>query len=111
MVSARRTTSSVQLEFATDFFGAWQPVWLLSSWERGCFSGNRSWERRDRLWYATVLSGDDDELNWSRRYKLNLSKLASGDLAQVMEVARDLAERDTSRGLSAGESECWLKHA
>jgi len=50
-----------------------------------------------------VLSGDGDERNWLRRYKANLGKLASGDLVQVMEVARDLAERDASRGLSAGE--------
>jgi RNA polymerase-interacting CarD/CdnL/TRCF family regulator len=60
-------------------------------------------ESHDRLWWATVLSGDGDEVNWSRRYKANLGKLASGDLVQVMEVARDLAERDASRGLSAGE--------
>jgi CarD family transcriptional regulator len=46
-----------------------------------------------------VLSGG--ESNWSRRYKANLGKLASGDMAQVVQVVRDLAERDASRGLSA----------
>ncbi len=50
---------------------------------------------------AIVLSGG--ESNWSRRYKANLEKLASGDLVQVVQVVRDLAERDASRGLSAGE--------
>lgn len=44
-----------------------------------------------------------DEANWSRRYQANLEKLASGDLVQVVQVVRDLAERDASRGLSGGE--------
>jgi RNA polymerase-interacting CarD/CdnL/TRCF family regulator len=52
---------------------------------------------------VTVLGGGDDEHNWSQRYKANLEKLASGDLVQVVEVVRDLAEREASRGLSAGE--------
>jgi hypothetical protein len=51
---------------------------------------------------ANVPSGDG-ESNWSRRYKANLEKLASGNLVQVVQVVRDLAERDASRGLSAGE--------
>jgi CarD family transcriptional regulator len=50
---------------------------------------------------ANVLSGG--ESNWSLRYKANLEKLASGDLVQVVQVVRDLAERDASRGLSAAE--------
>ena len=48
-----------------------------------------------------MLSGG--ESNWSRRYKANLEKLGSGDLVQVVQVVRDLAERDASRGLSAAE--------
>ena len=52
---------------------------------------------------VTVLSGDDDERTWSQRYKANLEKLASGDLVQVVEVVRELAGREASRGLSAGE--------
>jgi CarD family transcriptional regulator len=50
-----------------------------------------------------VPSGGDDERNWSQRYKANLEKLASGDLVQVVEVVRDLAGREASCGLSAGE--------
>jgi RNA polymerase-interacting CarD/CdnL/TRCF family regulator len=53
-------------------------------------------------WGANVLSGGD-ETNWSRRYKAKLGKLGSGDLVQVVQVVRDLAERDASRGLSVGE--------
>jgi RNA polymerase-interacting CarD/CdnL/TRCF family regulator len=51
---------------------------------------------------ANVLSGGG-ESDWSRRYKANLEKLASGDLVQVVQVVRDLAEREARRGLSAGE--------
>ena len=49
------------------------------------------------------MPGSDDERNWSQRYKANLAKLESGDLIQVVEVVRELAGRDASRGLSAGE--------
>ena len=54
-------------------------------------------------------SGGDDERNWSQRYKANLEKLASGDLVQVVEVVRDLAGREASRGLSAGEKRMLAK--
>jgi len=47
-----------------------------------------------------VLNGGDDERNWSERYKANLEKLASGDLVQIVEVVRDLAGREASRGVS-----------
>ena len=41
--------------------------------------------------------------NWSRRYKLNLEKLASKDQARVGEVIVDLGLRDRAIGLSTGE--------
>jgi RNA polymerase-interacting CarD/CdnL/TRCF family regulator len=56
-----------------------------------------------------VLSGGDDERNWSQRYKANLEKLASRDLVQVVEVVSDLAGREASRGLSAGEKRMLAK--
>ena len=49
------------------------------------------------------------ESNWSRRYKANLEKLASGDLVRIVEVVRDLTERDASRGLSAAEKRMLAK--
>lgn len=58
---------------------------------------------------VTVLNGSGDERNWSQRYKANLEKLASGDLAQVVEVVRDLAGREASHGLSAGEKRMLAK--
>jgi CarD family transcriptional regulator len=45
----------------------------------------------------------EEPTNWSRRYKANLEKLASGDVIKVSEVVRDLWRRDHDRGLSAGE--------
>lgn len=74
-------------------------------WSLGTVPG----ESRDRLWCVTVLSGGEDERDWSQRYKANLEKLASGDLVQVVEVVRDLAGREASRGLSAGEKRMLAK--
>lgn len=45
----------------------------------------------------------EEPTNWSRRYKANVEKLASGDVIRVAEVVRDLSRRDTDKGLSAGE--------
>jgi RNA polymerase-interacting CarD/CdnL/TRCF family regulator len=58
---------------------------------------------------VSMLSGDDDARNWSQRYKANLEKLGSGDLVQVVEVVRDLAGREASRGLTAGEKRMLAK--
>jgi len=41
--------------------------------------------------------------NWSRRYKANQEKMASGSVYRVSEVVRDLWRRDQSKGVSAGE--------
>jgi CarD family transcriptional regulator len=41
--------------------------------------------------------------NWSRRYKTHVEKLRSGDIYQVAEVVRNLARRESEKGLSAGE--------
>ena len=53
----------------------------------------------------SVLREEDGEGagNWSRRYKANQERLASGDINKVAEVVRDLWRRDQDRGLSAGE--------
>jgi CarD family transcriptional regulator len=45
----------------------------------------------------------EEPTNWSRRFKANSEKLASGDVIRVAEVVRDLSRRDSDRGLSAGE--------
>ena len=51
----------------------------------------------------------EEPTNWSRRYKANLEKLASGDVKKVAEVVRDLWRRDQDRGLSAGEKRMLAK--
>ena len=51
----------------------------------------------------------EEPTNWSRRYKANLEKLASGDVIKVSEVVRDLWRRDQDRGLSAGEKRMLVK--
>lgn len=53
----------------------------------------------------TVLRAEqiEEPANWSRRYKANSEKLASGDVVKVAEVVRDLTRRDADRHLSAGE--------
>src|ERR1700745_1437534 len=51
----------------------------------------------------------EEPTNWSRRYKANGEKLASGDVNKVAEVVRDLWRRDKDRGLSAGEKRMLAK--
>jgi CarD family transcriptional regulator len=53
--------------------------------------------------------GTEEPTNWSRRYKANLEKLASGDVIKVAEVVRDLWRRERERGLSAGEKRMLAK--
>ena len=47
--------------------------------------------------------------NWSRRFKNHQEKLKSGDVYQVAEVVRNLALRETTKGLSAGEKTLYTK--
>ena len=47
--------------------------------------------------------------NWSRRYKANQEKMASGSVYRVAEVVRDLWRRDQDHGVSAGEKRMLQK--
>ena len=71
---------------------------------------------------ATISAEDVDDLfqllskkdvreptNWSRRFKNHQEKLKSGDVYQVAEVVRNLALREASKGLSAGEKAMLVK--
>ena len=54
--------------------------------------------------FSVLRDKDVEEAgNWSRRYKANQERLASGDINKVAEVVRDLWRRDQGKGLSAGE--------
>lgn len=51
----------------------------------------------------------EEPLNWSRRYKANQEKMASGSVYRIGEVVRDLWRRDQDKGVSAGEKSMLLK--
>ena len=63
----------------------------------------------DRVFEVLRAPYTEEPTNWSRRYKANLEKLASGDVIKVAEVVRDLWRRDKDRGLSAGEKRMLAK--
>ena len=63
----------------------------------------------DRVFSVLRQPYTEEPTNWSRRYKANVEKLASGDVLKVSEVVRDLWRRDQDRGLSAGEKRMLIK--
>ncbi len=63
----------------------------------------------DKVYEVLRAPFTEEPTNWSRRYKANLEKLASGDVIKVSEVVRDLWRRDQDRGLSAGEKRMLAK--
>jgi CarD family transcriptional regulator len=66
-------------------------------------------EGLDRVFEVLRSPYVEEPTNWSRRYKANLEKLASGDVIKVAEVVRDLTRREGGRGLSAGEKRMLAK--
>jgi CarD family transcriptional regulator len=60
-------------------------------------------EGLDKVFQVLRAPYTEEPTNWSRRYKANVEKIASGDVIKVAEVVRDLSRRDQDRGLSAGE--------
>ena len=66
-------------------------------------------EGLDQVFEVLRAPFTEEPTNWSRRYKANLEKLASGDVIKVAEVVRDLYRRDLDRGLSAGEKRMLAK--
>jgi len=53
-----------------------------------------------RILKANNIESADD---WKERYNLNLEKIKSGSIFKIAEVARNLANRNKEKGLSAGE--------
>ena len=66
-------------------------------------------EGLDRVFGVLRAEHVEEPTNWSRRYKANVEKIASGDVNKVAEVVRDLWRRDKDRGLSAGEKKMLSK--
>ncbi len=66
-------------------------------------------EGLDKVFDLLRAPHTEEPTNWSRRYKANLEKIASGDVNKVTEVVRDLWRRERERGLSAGEKRMLAK--
>jgi CarD family transcriptional regulator len=66
-------------------------------------------EGLERVFEILKAPHTEEPTNWSRRYKANVEKIASGDVNKVSEVVRDLWRRDRERGLSAGEKRMLAK--
>lgn len=60
-------------------------------------------EHADAIIFAIKDMVIECDKNWSRRYRENMVKLKSGDLMQVAQVIKSLANREKERGLSTGE--------
>ncbi|WP_186764260.1 CarD family transcriptional regulator [Arthrobacter yangruifuii] len=61
--------------------------------------------------FAVLKSpADDEDPQWSRRFKENSEKIATGDPMVIAAVVRNLMLREADRGLSQAERE-MLRHA
>jgi CarD family transcriptional regulator len=47
--------------------------------------------------------------NWNRRFKHNREKIKTGDVFELAEVVRNLAIRETEKGLSTGEKQMYTR--
>jgi CarD family transcriptional regulator len=58
-----------------------------------------------------ALTGGSTEMpkNWNRRFKHNRDKMKTGDIFELAEVVRNLAQRDQEKGLSTGEKQMFSK--
>ncbi len=58
-----------------------------------------------------VLQDDISEMpkNWNRRFKHNRDKIKTGDIYELAEVVRNLAIRESEKGLSTGEKQMFTR--
>src|ERR1700750_277466 len=58
-----------------------------------------------------VLSDEVSEMpkNWNRRFKHNRDKIKPGDIYELAEVVRNLALRESEKGLSTGEKQMFTR--
>ncbi len=47
--------------------------------------------------------------NWNRRFKHNRDKIKTGDIFELAEVVRNLAIRESEKGLSTGEKQMYTR--
>jgi CarD family transcriptional regulator len=58
-----------------------------------------------------VLRDECSEMpkNWNRRFKHNRDKIKTGDIYELAEVVRNLAVRESEKGLSTGEKQMFTR--
>jgi CarD family transcriptional regulator len=58
-----------------------------------------------------VLQDECSEMpkNWNRRFKHNRDKIKTGDIYELAEVVRNLAVRESEKGLSTGEKQMFMR--
>ena len=58
-----------------------------------------------------VLQDECSEMpkNWNRRFKHNRDKIKTGDIYELAEVVRNLAVRESQKGLSTGEKQMFTR--
>jgi CarD family transcriptional regulator len=58
-----------------------------------------------------VLTDEVSEMpkNWNRRFKHNRDKIKTGDIYELSEVVRNLALRESEKGLSTGEKQMFTR--
>jgi CarD family transcriptional regulator len=58
-----------------------------------------------------VLRDDVSQMpkNWNRRFKHNREKIKTGDVMELAEVVRNLAIRESEKGLSTGEKQMYTR--
>ena len=66
-------------------------------------------EGLERVFSVLRAPHAEEPTNWSRRYKANQEKIATGDIVKVAEVVRDLTRRDDQKKLSTGEKRMLTK--
>ena len=59
----------------------------------------------------SILRDDVSQMpkNWNRRFKHNREKIKTGDVYELAEVVRNLAIRETEKGLSTGEKQMYTR--
>jgi CarD family transcriptional regulator len=58
-----------------------------------------------------LLQADVSDMpkNWNRRFKHNRDKIKTGDIYELAEVVRNLAIRESEKGLSTGEKQMFTR--
>jgi CarD family transcriptional regulator len=81
-----------------------------------CENANRAGLRRviDEEQVKKVIGVLTDEVsempkNWNRRFKHNREKIKTGDVFELAEVVRNLAIRESEKGLSTGEKQMYTR--